>query len=254
VNARDAMPDGGKVTIETGNCYFDEAYVATLTEPVKPGQYIMIAVADTGCGMENSTLERAFDPFFTTKEVGKGTGLGLSQVYGFVRQSNGLVRIYSEPGEGTAVKIYLPRYIGDEQTGEEEDRSSKAARAIGAETILVVEDDDALRAYTVETLTELGYSVLAAPSAAAALQVLEARQDVDLLFTDVVMPGGNGRQLADEAVRRRPGLKVLFTTGYTRNAIVHQGRLDPSVEMIGKPFSFEALGTKIRALLDGEGR
>jgi len=254
VNARDAMPDGGKVTIETGNCYLDEAYVATLTEPVKPGQYIMLAVADTGCGMENSTLERAFDPFFTTKEVGKGTGLGLSQVYGFVRQSNGLVRIYSELGQGTAVKIYLPRYLGDEQTSEEEDRSSKAARAIGAETILVVEDDDALRAYTVETLTELGYSVMAAPSATAALQILEARQDVDLLFTDVVMPGGNGRQLADEAVRRRPGLKVLFTTGYTRNAIVHHGRLDPGVEMIGKPFSFEALGAKIRALLDADAR
>jgi CheY-like chemotaxis protein len=253
VNARDAMPNGGKMTIETANCYLDEAYVSGFTEPVAPGQYIMIAVADTGCGMDQSALERAFEPFFTTKGVGKGTGLGLSQVYGFVRQSAGHVRIYSELDEGTTVKIYLPRHFGDEEHAEEIDGSGVASHATGAETILVVEDDDALRTYSVEVLNDLGYSVLAAANAAAALDILGRGHEVDLLFTDVVMPGGvNGRQLADEAVLRQPRLKVLFTTGYTRNAIVHQGRLDPGVEMIGKPFTFQELGTKIRALLDRE--
>ncbi len=211
----------------------------------------MIAVADTGGGMDKATVDRAFEPFFTTKEVGKGTGLGLSQVYGFVRQSAGHVKVYSEPGEGTTVKIYLPRRIGAEAHADDIDHSQAATRAIGTETILVVEDDDALRAYTVETLAELGYRVLAAPSGSAALQILDGGGDIDLLFTDVVMPGGvNGRQLADEAVRRRPGLRVLFTTGYTRNAIVHHGRLDPGVHMIGKPFSFSELSAKVRALLD----
>jgi PAS domain S-box-containing protein len=251
LNARDAMPDGGKVTIETSNCYLDQAYVSPLQEPVEPGQYVMIAVADTGLGMDRATRERAFDPFFTTKGVGKGTGLGLSQVYGFVRQSGGHVRIYSELGEGTTVKIYLSRYTGDEDATERDSRAKDTARAIGAETILVVEDDEALRSYTTEILVELGYRVLAAHDGARALQVLDGNP-IDLLFTDVVMPGGmNGRQLADEAMRRRPGLKVLFTTGYTRNAIVHHGRLDAGVHMIGKPFSFSELGAKVRTLLDG---
>ena len=251
INARDAMPNGGKVTIETGNCHLDEAYVRALAEPIRVGQYVMIAVTDTGSGMDPSTVERAFEPFFTTKSVGKGTGLGLSQVYGFVRQSAGHVAIYSELGEGTTVKIYLPRYLGTEEQPEEIDRSSAAGHAIGAETILVVEDDELLRAYAVEVLNDLGYSVLAAPTPAAALEIIDRRHDVDLLFTDVVMPGGmNGRQLADEAHRRYPKLKVLFTTGYSRNAIVHHGRLDPEVEMIGKPFTFQELGTRIRALLD----
>ena len=179
--------------------------------------------------MDPSTLERAFEPFFTTKEVGKGTGLGLSQVYGFVRQSAGHVKIYSEIGEGTTVKIYLPRYPrGRGRRRDLRARSHRRECAIGAETILVVEDDDALRAYTIETLRELGYRVIEAPNALAALDTLDRVPGIDLMFTDVVMPGGmNGRQLADEAVRRRPGLKVLFTTGYTRNAIVHHGRLDP---------------------------
>jgi PAS domain S-box-containing protein len=250
LNARDAMPNGGKVTIETANCHLDDAYVSALAEPVETGQYVLIAVADTGVGMDRSTLERAFEPFFTTKETGKGTGLGLSQVYGFVRQSAGHVKVYSEPGEGTIVKIYLPRHVGDEDFPQAVERSRAAARAIGTERILVVEDDDALRACTVEMLSELGYDVLEAPGAAAALQILDRRRDIDLLFTDVVMPGTNGRQLADEAVRRRPQLKVLFTTGYTRNAIVHHGRLDPGVQMIGKPFSYEELGAKLRTLLD----
>jgi CheY-like chemotaxis protein len=251
LNARDAMPNGGKVTIETANCHLDESYVAAIPEPVEVGQYVMIAVADTGMGMDKATLERVFEPFFTTKEVGKGTGLGLSQVYGFVRQSAGHVKVYSELDEGTVVKIYLPRHCGAEDHADEADRSRPITRAIGTETILVVEDDEALRAYTVETLGELGYRVLAAATGAAALEILDGTSQIDLLFTDVVMPGGiNGRQLADEAVRRRPGLQVLFTTGYTRNAIVHHGRLDPDVQMIGKPFSLSELGAKVRALLD----
>ncbi|HVT55403.1 MAG TPA: response regulator, partial [Xanthobacteraceae bacterium] len=245
----DAMPNGGKLTIETANCHLDEAYVSALSEPLKPGQYVLIALADTGLGMTKSTLERVFEPFFTTKEIGKGTGLGLSQVYGFVRQSNGHVKIYSEVGEGTTVKIYLPRYIGG--PGETElDKMDGAPRAIGAETILVVEDDDALREYTVEILTDLGYHVLAASGAAMALEILDRVDDVDLLFTDIVMPGGaNGRELADEALHRKSDLKVLFTTGYTRNAIVHHGRLDRGVQMIGKPFSLDQLAAKVRAML-----
>jgi PAS domain S-box-containing protein len=251
VNARDAMPSGGKMTIETANAHLDEAYVNGLAEPVQAGQYVMIAVEDSGTGMDRPVLEHVFEPFFTTKGVGKGTGLGLSQVYGFVRQSAGHVRIYSEVGEGTTVKIYLPRHVGAEEDATEIDRSNAATHAIGAESILVTEDDDALRVYAVELLSDLGYSVLAAPNAAAALDIIDRGHHIDLLFTDVVMPGSmNGRQLADEAVRRRPGLKVLFTTGYTRNAIVHHGRLDPGVEMIGKPFTFQELGERIRALLD----
>jgi PAS domain S-box-containing protein len=253
VNARDAMPDGGRMTIETANCHLDEAYVDALTEPVSAGQYVMIAVADSGLGMDRSTLEKAFEPFFTTKDVGKGTGLGLSQVYGFVRQSAGHVRIYSELGEGSTVKIYLPRHVGADEDPTEISRPSDPIRAIGAESVLLVEDDDALRAYGVELLNDLGYNVLAAANAASALEIIDRGHEIDLLFTDVVMPGGmNGRELADEAIRRRPGLKVLFTTGYTRNAIVHQGRLDPGLQMIGKPFTYQELGTRIRAILDRE--
>jgi CheY-like chemotaxis protein len=244
------MPNGGKLTIETANCFLDQAYVSGLPEPVQPGQYVMIAVADTGAGMDRATLERAFDPFFTTKEVGKGTGLGLSQVYGFVRQSGGHVKIYSEVGQGTTVKIYLRRHAGEEEAIVTK-LPGEMAGAIGAETILVVEDDEALREYTIEILTELGYGVLAARDGPSALALLDMHH-VDLLFTDVVMPGGmNGRELAKQAQVRRPELKVLYTTGYTRNAIVHHGRLDAGVHMIGKPFSFAELSAKVRALLDG---
>jgi len=251
LNARDAMPNGGKLTIETANCHLDETYVGDIAEPVAQGQYVMIAVTDTGSGMDKATLDKAFEPFFTTKEVGRGTGLGLSQVYGFVRQSAGHVKIYSELGEGTTVKIYLPRHRGETDSMKPEDGAIGAARAIGVETILVVEDDAALRAYTMESLRELGYRVLEAASAAAALDILGNDRDVNLLFTDVVMPGGvNGRELANEAMRRQPDLKVLFTTGYTRNAIVHHGRLDPGVHLISKPFSFAELANRIRARLD----
>ena len=250
LNARDAMPDGGRLTIETANASLDHAYVASLAEPVESGQYVMIAVADTGVGMDLATLERAFDPFFTTKEVGKGTGLGLSQVYGFARQSGGHVKIYSEFGAGTTIKIYLPRRVGVDGEMPAED-PMKARGALGLETILVVEDDDALRTYTSDVLRELGYRVFEAANGAAAIANLHQIDAIDLLLTDVVMPGGvNGRQLAAEAIRRRPSLKVLFRTGYTRNAIIHHGRLDPGVHMIGKPFSFQELATRVRARLD----
>ncbi|WP_088346897.1 MULTISPECIES: ATP-binding protein [Rhodomicrobium] len=253
LNARDAMPTGGRMTIETANCHLDGAYVAGIAEPVEPGQYVMVAVTDSGLGMDKSTQEKAFEPFFTTKAVGQGTGLGLSQVYGFVRQSSGHIRIYSELGEGSTVKIYLPRYAGAEEAAPFVP-PELTARAGGSELILVVEDDASLRGYTVQILTELGYGVLEAADGRIGLKVLAERGDIDLLFTDIVMPGGlNGRELADEAVKLHPALKVLFTTGYTRNAIVHHGRLDPGVHFLGKPFSFDELALKIRSVLDEDG-
>jgi signal transduction histidine kinase len=253
VNARDAMPGGGKLTIETGNSYLDEAYVAQLVEPLPAGQYVMIAVSDTGTGMDAPTLERAFEPFFTTKDVGRGTGLGLSQVYGFVLQSRGYVRIYSELDVGTVVKLYMPRLTGAAAMPEIETGQVVAPAAGNGEIVLVVEDHDDLRGYSTEALKEMGYRVVEAANAEAALTILDADTTIDLLFTDVVLPGGmNGRQLADAAAIRRPGLKVLFTTGYTRNAIVHNGQLDVGIQLIGKPFTFTALAAKIRAVLDGD--
>jgi len=247
INARDAMPDGGNLTIETANVSLDENYVSKLVEPVPPGQYAMLAVSDTGEGMDKDTIDRVFEPFFTTKAAGKGTGLGLSQVYGFVRQSEGHVRIYSEPGNGTTVKLYLPRDLRAEAPAGEQ----VAIRADGgSETVLVVEDHEGLREYSTGVLRELGYCVLEAPDGAAGLRLLRERPEVDLLFTDVVLPGLNGRQLADEALKLRPDLKVLFTTGYSRNAIVHNGRLDDGVALITKPFTFEGLASKVRKMLD----
>lgn len=247
INARDAMPNGGQLTIETANVSLDEHYVSTLVEPVPPGQYAMLAVSDTGEGMKKETIDRVFEPFFTTKAAGKGTGLGLSQVYGFVRQSGGHIRIYSEPGEGTTVKLYLPRDLRAELPASEQ----IASRADGgSETVLVVEDHEGLREYSVGVLRELGYRVLEASEGQAGLKLLRERPDIDLLFTDVVLPGLNGRQLADQALEIRPGLKVLFTTGYTRNAIVHNGRLDDGVSLITKPFTFEGLASKVRNMLD----
>jgi PAS domain S-box-containing protein len=254
VNARDAMPRGGRLTVETANVSLDKAYVAALGEPIAVGQYIMIAVTDTGAGMDRATRERAFDPFFTTKEVGKGTGLGLSQVYGFARQSAGHVKIYSEIGEGTTVKLYLPRrHVDAAETKPEE--THEVARSMRSETILVVEDDDALREYASDILRELGYRVLDANDGQQALEALSREPHVDLLLTDVVMPGGlNGRQLADQALRARPDLKVLYMTGYTRRAIVHNGRLDAGVHLIAKPFSFEELADSVRKRLDAPNR
>jgi PAS domain S-box-containing protein len=248
VNARDAMPDGGKLTIEAANVYLNEAYAATAE--ISPGQYVAISVSDTGTGMPEEVMSRAFDPFFTTKEVGQGTGLGLSQVYGFVKQSGGHVRIYSEVGAGTTIKLYLPRLHAHDHATEAPPAADAIPRGKG-ETILVVEDQADVRLYSVEMLTELGYRVLDAPDGPSGLRVLDAHRDLALLFTDVGLPGGmNGRQLADEALRRRPALKVLFTSGYARNAIVHHGRLDPGVQLITKPFAFAALAAKVRSVLD----
>jgi signal transduction histidine kinase/DNA-binding response OmpR family regulator len=249
LNARDAMPEGGKLTIETSNAYLDEEYAAREVG-IPPGQYVLVAVTDTGAGMNREVIERAFDPFFTTKPAGRGTGLGLSQVYGFVRQSGGHVKIYSEAGHGTTVKIYLPRHHGAAEASDAPAPARATPRGEKKETILVVEDDARVRALTADTLKELGYSVLEADSAAAALRQLEMYPNVDLLFTDVVMPDANGRHLADEARRRRPQLQILFTTGYTRNAVVHNGVLDPGVELIVKPYSIDRLARKVRDLLD----
>ncbi len=251
VNARDAMEKGGKLTIETANAYLDEAYVADLLEPTPAGQYVMIAVADSGTGMDRETVDRAFEPFFTTKDVGKGTGLGLSQVHGFVMQSKGHVRIYSELNEGTVVKLYLPRWVGptEERPDATEIHMSPGARP--DETILLVEDHADLREYSTGALVEMGYAVLQAADAEQALAILASDVKIDLLFTDVVLPGQmNGRQLADKALAGRPELKVLYTTGYTRNAIVHNGQLDIGVQLIGKPFTYADLAAKIRAVLD----
>jgi PAS domain S-box-containing protein len=247
VNARDAMPVGGKLTIETANTFLDESYSATDSE-VRPGQYAVVAVSDTGSGMTAETVARAFEPFYTTKDVGRGTGLGLSMVYGFVKQSGGHVTIYSEVGEGTTVKLYFPRYLGSGTTDTPAGTPQVASGA--GEVVLVVEDNDDVRAYSVMSLTELGYQVLEACDAAAALSVLAGDQPVDLLFSDVVLPGMSGRVLVDKALELRPDLRVLFTTGYSRNAIVHQGRLDAGVQLISKPFTFDQLAARVRDTLD----
>lgn len=252
LNARDAMPGGGRITIETGNAHLDGRYVKSHLG-VPAGQYVLVAVSDTGSGMPPEVIAKAFDPFFTTKDVGKGTGLGLSQVYGFVKQSGGHVKIYSEPGEGTTVKVYLPRLLGHDGDASDQDESSPIPYGDQQEVVLLVEDEPAVRQFSTEALEELGYRVLAADGALAALRLLDAHPEIALLFTDVVMPDVNGRELADEARRRRPHLKVLFTTGYTRNAVVHNGVLDPGVELLGKPFTIEELAAKVREVLDMRG-
>ncbi len=248
INARDAMPEGGKLTIETANAYLDEAYCRANPE-VDPGQFAMIAITDTGLGMTPEVAARAFDPFFTTKSTGKGTGLGLSQVYGFIKQSRGHIKVYSEPGAGTTVKIYLPRLAAE---AVDIKRGAQPPLRTGdrSEIILVVEDDALMRRLATEALHELGYTVFDADGAASALATLDRVADVKLLFTDVVMPDVNGKKLAEEALRRRPGLKVLFTTGYTPNAVVHGGVLDQGVNFIGKPFTLDQLAAKVRAILD----
>lgn len=249
VNARDAMPEGGRLTIETANSHIDETYAATLPE-LTPGQYVLICVSDTGVGMDSATIAKAFEPFFTTKPVGRGTGLGLSQVYGFVKQSGGHVKIYSEVGQGTTVKIYLPRLTSAAATGQVQEEQPEPDGGSG-ETILVVEDDDDVRTYSVEVLRELGYRVIEAHDGPSALRLLDRQSRVDLLFTDVVLPGGvTGAQVAAQARELRPELKVLFTTGYARNAIIHHGRLDKGVRLITKPFSSAELAFKVRDVLD----
>jgi PAS domain S-box-containing protein len=250
LNARDAMPQGGRLTIETANADIDRSYREHHSE-VLPGAYVLISVSDTGIGMNPDDIGRAFEPFFTTKPVGEGTGLGLSQVYGFVKQSGGHVNIYSEVGRGTSVKIYLPRLSRPVQA-ETSDDERLTPEAAAAETVLVVEDDDDVRAYSVDILRELGYRVLEAHDGPSALSLLERQVKVDLLFTDVVLPGGmTGAQVAVQARDMKPELKVLFTTGYARNAIVHHGRLDPGVQLITKPFSMSDLAVRVRDTIDG---
>jgi PAS domain S-box-containing protein len=252
VNARDAMDAGGSLTIETANTHIDENYVANHAE-VSVGQYVVVSVSDTGSGMDAATLQQAFEPFFTTKPPGKGTGLGLSQVYGFVKQSGGHVKLYSEPGLGTTVRIYLPRLVDvsdPAQAAQEQDVPDAAPQ----ETVLVVEDDEDVRATSVDSLRELGYRVFEAADGPAALAVLGRETRIDLMFTDVVLPGGlTGAQVAAQARELRPGLRVLFTTGYARNAIVHQGRLDAGVHLLTKPFTFAELASRVRDLLDAPG-
>ncbi|MFT3809731.1 MAG: CHASE3 domain-containing protein [Micropepsaceae bacterium] len=249
VNARDAMPEGGKLTIETANTWLDDAYAAAHGD-VTAGQYVAICVTDTGAGMSKETLERAFDPFYTTKGIGKGTGLGLSQVFGFVKQSGGHVKIYSEVGQGTSVKMYLPRFTGEAAT---EDTPHETYVGGGDEIILVVEDDADVRLVSVDSLRALGYTVIHAEDGPSALALMDRHPKIDLLFTDVVMPGMSGRQLADKTRETRPEIKVLYATGYTRNAVVHNGMLDAGVALLSKPFTIDQLASKVRSVLDGGG-
>ena len=248
-NARDAMPDGGKLTIETANAHLDDRYAAQHPE-VRAGQYVLIAMTDTGMGMSPEAMRKAFEPFFTTKPLGQGTGLGLSQVHGFLKQSGGHAMIYSEPGQGVTVKLYLPRFFGAAEDAAGEGRAPSIPRARDGTLVLVVEDEAEVRRLTLDMLAELDYRTLAADSGEQALQLLAANPAVRVLLTDVVMPGMNGRQLADRALQMRPALKVLFTTGYTRNAIVHNGMLDPGVNLIMKPFTLEALAQKLALVVE----
>jgi len=250
VNAKDAMAGKGKLTIETGNTFIDGSY-SQQNAAVPVGDYVQISVSDTGCGMSRDVQEQAFDPFFTTKQPGQGTGLGLSQVYGFVRQSGGHIKITSEVGEGTTVRIYLPRAHAAVAAVEETEGSRAVVGSRGGETILVVEDEAEVRSYLVETLRDLNYRVQEASDGAAALALFAADPScVDLLLTDIVMPGMNGRQLAHEMQKHKIGLKVLFITGYSGDAVMHQGRLDPGVSLLQKPLTQAMLAAKIRAMLD----
>ncbi|HLH98811.1 MAG TPA: PAS domain S-box protein [Xanthobacteraceae bacterium] len=250
LNARDAMPSGGRLTVEAMNQVLDHEY-SRINPEVPAGQYVMISVSDTGHGMTPEILSRAFEPFFTTKEIGQGTGLGLSQVYGFVKQSGGHVKIYSEAGMGTTFKLYFPR--SGEQGHAIEEADILPAGTQRSERILVVEDDKDLRAYLIEILRDLNYGAIAAQDAVAALGILEQPDiRVDLLLTDVVMPGMNGRELANRALQLRPGLKILFMSGYSRNAVVHQGRVDRGVNLIQKPVSMSELAARIRDALDAK--
>jgi signal transduction histidine kinase len=252
INARDAMGEGGRLTIETSNAYLDDAYARRFGGEVRAGQYIAVSVTDTGTGMPPEVIAKAFDPFFTTKPTGQGTGLGLSMVYGFVKQSEGHVSIYSEMGQGTTFRLYLPRYRGDvteDHEGGTEMTGSLQAEA--GETVLVVDDEPTVRMLVTETLEELGYTAVEAVDAQTGLAVLQSQQRVDLLITDVGLPGLNGRQLADAARVMRPDLKVLFMTGYAHNAAVGQGSaLEHGMEIITKPFALEALAKKIREMIE----
>jgi PAS domain S-box-containing protein len=253
INARDAMAPGGKLTIETRNAHLDDDYVRINPE-VGPGDYVMLAVTDTGSGMPPDVIERAFEPFFTTKATGKGTGLGLSMIYGFAKQSGGHLKIYSEVGHGTTIRLYLPRHMAQAPAIDVAKANEPADHAGGRETILVVEDDPMVRSLVTQRLLELGYRILEAAEGATALKTLESAAPIDLLLTDVVLPGAiTGRELGDAAKKLRPGLKILFSSGYTQNSIDHQGKLDPGVQFLPKPFRRAELAAKVREVLDGAG-
>jgi len=248
INARDAMPDGGRLTIETGNRWLDQR--AARERDLPPGQYVSVCVSDTGTGMAPEVTARAFDPFFTTKPIGMGTGLGLSMVYGFVRQSGGQARIYSEPSQGTMVCLYLPRHHGEAENVDTPHELAEAPRAEQGETVLVVDDEPTVRMLVTEVLGDLGYTAIEAADGPAGLKVLQSNTRIDLLVTDVGLPGGmNGRQMADAARERRPELRVLFITGYAENAVLNHGHLDPGMHVMTKPFAMEALASRIKELI-----
>jgi signal transduction histidine kinase len=254
LNAKDAMPEGGCLTIETANTYLDDTYVRRFGD-IAAGQYAVLCVTDTGQGIPKEVLDQVFEPFFTTKGHGEGSGLGLAMVHGFVKQSGGHVRIYSEEGEGTTVKIYLPRMTAAEEVaavpaGKPERDIAPMPRAEQGEVILLVEDNEGVRRYAKDVLEEIGYWVLEASNAEDALRAVAKKPRIDLLFTDVVLPGASGRELADRIKQLYPHVPVLYTTGYTRNAIVHQGRLDPNIHLLNKPYTQQDLARKVRELLD----
>lgn len=251
INSRDAMPDGGRLTVETSNGWVKGRDAQE--RDMQPGQYVVISVTDTGAGMAPDVLARAFDPFFTTKPTGQGTGLGLSMVYGFVRQSEGQVRLYSEVGQGTTVRLYLPRYGGEIEEEDELTQSQPAMRAEAGETVLVVDDEPTVRLLVTEVLEDLGYTAVEAADAASGLKVLQSDIRIDLLITDVGLPGGmNGRQMVDAAREKRRTLKVLFITGYAENAALNNGHLHPGMHVLTKPFGMARLAAKIKEII-GQG-
>ncbi|MBE7157139.1 MAG: PAS domain S-box protein [Rhodospirillales bacterium] len=248
INARDAMPDGGRLTLETANTWLDER--GARERDMQPGQYVAICVTDTGTGMPPNVVARVFEPFFTTKPLGRGTGLGLSMVYGFARQSGGQVRVYSEVGVGTTVRIYLPRHYEAANTGETQPELADAPRAEAGETVLIVDDEPTVRMLVTEVLHELGYQAIEAADGVSGLKVLQSDARIDLVITDVGLPGGvNGRQMADAGRQLRPGLKVLFITGYAENAAVGNGHLDPGMHVLSKPFAMETLASRIKNII-----
>jgi CheY-like chemotaxis protein len=248
INARDAMPKGGKLTIETCNAHLDGHYAA-LQRDVKPGQYVCIAITDTGVGMSRQTAARAFEPFFTTKPIGQGTGLGLSMIYGFARQSEGYARIYSEEHKGTTIKLYLPRHHGSDSLPDEAAHRDAPPSAQDGEVVLVVEDEPVVRGLILEVLDELGYTAIEASDGPSGLAILQSGRRIDLLVTDIGLPGLNGRQVADGGRASRPDLKVLFMTGYAENAAMASGFLEPGMAMITKPFAMDVLAGRIREII-----
>jgi PAS domain S-box-containing protein len=250
INARDAMPDGGRLTIETANVWLDDR--SSRQRDMAPGQYVSIAVSDTGTGMSPEVMARAFDPFFTTKPIGQGTGLGLSMIYGFAKQSGGQIRIYSEENQGTTMRLYLPRHRGEVESESSQAELMPVPRAEQGETVLVVDDEPTVRMLVVEVLENLGYTAIEVADGPAGLQVLQSDQRIDLLVTDVGLPGGmNGRQMADIGRLLRPGLKVLFITGYAENAVLGNGQLEPGMHVLSKPFQMELLASRIREMISG---